>query len=370
MKLAVDIRVRRGDFDVVAAFDAQPGATVAILGPNGAGKSSVVQAVAGLIPDVTGRIELDGVDLTAIPTEHRSIGVVFQQLRLFPHLSAVENVAFPLRARGTHRGEARASASQLLDRLGLPRNRQVATPSDLSGGEAQRVALARALIAEPRLLLLDEPTSALDVRARAHLRPLIRDTLATFPGVRILVTHDPVEAMTMADHLIVLEEGVITQAGAPAALRDAPGTPYVAELVGLNLYAGRLDPLEAGAGRLTTPEGDLVVAWPTDAATEPVGDVIATLRPSDVVLHTSEPEGGSARNVLRGSIVAVTIEGQRARVRLASRPPVVAEVTLGSVERLGLREGGEIWASFKAVELQVQLTQAPPSLPRTGTLAG
>jgi molybdate transport system ATP-binding protein len=371
MTLSVDIRVRRGDFEVSAAFDAAAGTTVALLGPNGGGKSSIVLTLAGLQDDVTGRVGLDGVDLSGTPAERRPVGVVFQDLRLFPHLSAVENVAFPLRAHGTAKAEAHARSAQLLDRLGLPGERRGAKPRDLSGGEAQRVALARALIAEPRLLLLDEPTSALDVRARSQLRPLIRETLTAFAGVRVLVTHDPVEAMTMATHLIVLENGCVTQTGTPADLRDAPRSPYVAELVGLNLYAGRLEPLEPGAGRLVTEHGDLVVAWPAGVPAEaPIQDAIATLRPVDVVLHTSAPEGGSARNVVRGTIEAVVIEGDRARVRLAGAPPVVAEVTMGSVERLGLREGIDVWASFKAVELQLRLpgsTRAQPASGRAGT---
>jgi molybdate transport system ATP-binding protein len=355
MTLFVDIRVRRGDFEVVAAFEAPAGSTVALLGPNGGGKSSIVLSLAGLQEHVAGRIELDHVELVDLPAERRPVGVVFQDLRLFPHLSATENVAFPLRARGRAKADARGRSVELLDRLGLPRERQGAKPNYLSGGESQRVALARALIAEPRLLLLDEPTSALDVRARAQIRPVIRDTLAAFSGVRVLVTHDPVEAMTMADHLIVLEDGHVSQTGTPDDLRDAPRSPYVAELVGLNLYSGRLEPLEAGAGRLLTAQGTLIVGWPAGHPAEPIESAIATLRPMDVALHTWAPEGGSARNVVRGTIEAVVIEGERARVRLRGAPPLVAEVTLGSVERLGLREGTEVWASFKAVELQLRV---------------
>lgn len=375
MTLSVDIRARRGTFEVTTAFAAPAGTTVALLGPNGGGKSTVVHALAGLAEDVSGRIELDGADLLGMPAERLPVGVVFQDLRLFPHLSAVENVAFPLRARGVPKLRARTRGAQLLDRLGLTQGRHAARPGDLSGGESQRVALARALIAEPRLLLLDEPTSALDVRARAQIRALLRETLATFPGVRVLVTHDPVEAMTMADHLIVLEGGHVSQTGTPAQLREAPRSSYVAELVGLNLYAGRLEPLEPGAGRLVTAHGDLIVAWPAGVPHEPTEDAIATLRPADVVLHTSAPEGGSARNVLRGMIEAIAVEGERARVRVAGEPSVVAEVTLGSIDRLGLREGAEIWASFKAVELQLRLAGAasehePSPAHRTGTLSG
>jgi len=376
MTLSVNIRVRRGDFEVVSAFEASPGTTVALLGPNGSGKSSVVLALAGLQEDVTGHIRLDGADLTDMTAERRPVGMVFQNLRLFPHLSAVENVAFPLRAAGAGKADARGRSVALLGRLGLPPQRHAAKPRDLSGGEAQRVALARALIAEPRLLMLDEPTSALDIQSRAQLRPLLRQTLASFPGIRVLVTHDPIEAMTMADHLVVLEGGHVTQRGTPADLRDAPGSPYVAELVGLNLYVGRLEPLDPGAGRLVTDQGNLVVAWPVGVPVDiPLEGAIATLRPADVVLHTSTPEGGSARNIVRGVIEAVAIEGARARVRLNGTPPVVAEVTLGSIERLGLREGTQIWASFKAVELRLRLAEPALELPHrspepgTGTLS-
>ena len=155
-----------------------------------------------------------------------------------------------------------------------------ARPPDLSGGEAQRVALARALIDEPALLLLDEPTSALDVRSRSELRPLLRSTLASFPGVRILVTHDPVEAMTLADGLVILEGGRVKQVGTPDEIRQAPRSPYVADLVGLNLFTGRLEPLEAGAGRLITAEGELIVAWPSGADRCAIEGVTATLRPA------------------------------------------------------------------------------------------
>ncbi len=355
MSLHAEVRLEREGFTLDASLDAEAGATVALLGPNGSGKSTFVRALAGLEDADSARIELDGVDLSALPPQHRPIGVVFQDLRLFPRLSAVENAAFPLRAGGRSKGGARTRARELLATLGVPPGRMDARPAHLSGGEAQRVALARSLIGEPALLLLDEPSSSLDVRAREGLRPVIRSTLATFPGVRVLVTHDPVEAMTLADRLVVLEGGNITQAGTPAELRQDPRSPYVADLVGLNLYAGRLEPLEEGAGLLRTGDGTLVVAWPAGEPRTQFDGVTATLRPADVVLHTTRPEGGSARNLLHGPIAALSIEGERARVRIASAPPVVAEITLGSVARLGLHEGAPVWASCKAVELTLRL---------------
>jgi molybdate transport system ATP-binding protein len=172
------------------------------------------------------------------------------------------------------------------------------------------------------------------------------------------VTHDPVEALTLADRIVVLEEGQVTQSGSPEQLRNAPRTSYVADLVGVNLFAGRLEPLEpgagSGAGSIVTSAGSVVVPWPEDRPRERIDGVLGVLRPSDVVLHTARPEG-SARNVVHGRIAEIAIEGERARVRLAGSPPVVAEVTLGSVDRLGLREGGSAWASFKAVEVVLVL---------------
>jgi molybdate transport system ATP-binding protein len=360
MTLSVDIRLARADLRIHADLHADDGETVALLGPNGAGKSTVVDCVAGLLEPDEGRIALDGeawVDVVSerwTPAEHRSIGVVFQNGLLFPHLSATENVAFPLRSRGEDRAAARRRATELMTRLGFPAARAEARPNELSGGEAQRVALARALIHEPRVLLLDEPTASLDVRARSELRPLIRSILEGFDGARVLITHDPVEAMTVADRIVVMERGEITQRGTPEELRNAPRTPYVADLVGVNLFAGRLEPLDEGAGRLVTAAGDVVVPWPADVPRVSVDGVLGVLRPSDVVVHTAEPEG-SARNVVRGRIAEIAIEGERARVCLAGTPPVVAEITLGSVARLGLREGAIVWASFKAVEIALVL---------------
>jgi molybdate transport system ATP-binding protein len=360
MTLSVDVRIARGGLEVQAKFACEEGTTVALLGPNGAGKSTVVDCLAGLLDPDDGRIVMDDrtwIDVSSgryDPPESRSIGVVFQNGMLFPHLSATENVAFPLRARGVRAPEARERAGAFLQQLGFPADRADARPADLSGGEAQRVALARALIHEPRLLLLDEPTSSLDVRARSELRPLIRTILRGFEGVRVFVTHDPVEAMTLADHIVVLEEGRVTQEGTRDELRNAPKTEYVADLVGVNLFVGRLEPQGNGVGRLVTSLGVVVVPWPVALPVDPVEDVHAILRPSDVSLHSFEPEG-SALNVVHGSIAELAMEGERTRVRLASAPPVVAEVTRGSAERLGLHEGGTAWASFKALEVKLVL---------------
>jgi molybdate transport system ATP-binding protein len=366
MSLIADVTFSRDDFSLEAAFVAEAGQTVALLGPNASGKSTLVAILAGLLRPERGRVELEGVSLdddgNHVAADARDVGILFQDLRLFPHLSALENVAFPLRARGVKKEVARGRARDALERFEVSA-RALAHPRELSGGEAQRVALARATIFSPRLLLLDEPTSALDVGARARFRPLLARTLRSFPGIRVLVTHDPVEAMTLSDRIVVLEAGRITQTGTPEDVRRAPRTPYAAELVGVNLFTGRLERLSDGAGRLVTADGEVIVAWPEGF--DEIEEITATLHPADVSLHHSRPEG-SPRNVLEGRIVDVAIEGERARVRVDTRPPLVAEITRGSVERLGFAEGTPVWASFKAVEVRLVL----PSLPPTGTLGG
>jgi len=214
-----------------------------VLGPNGAGKSTLLRTLAGLVRLADGRIRLGDRVLDDVPAgvhiapEHRRIGVVFQDYLLFPHLTALDNVAYGLRARGLRRTAARQSARRWLDRVGVS-DRAGSRPPQLSGGEAQRVALARALVLQPDLLLLDEPLAALDAGARLSLRTDLRRHLTSYGGPAIVVTHDAVEAMVLADRLMVLERGRIVQQGAPAEVARHPRTGYVASLVGVNLYRG------------------------------------------------------------------------------------------------------------------------------------
>ena len=243
MTLSADVGVQLGALDLDVAFMAADGETVAVLGPNGAGKSTLLRALAGLVPLTRGRIALDDevVDepstSTYVVPERRSVGVVFQDYLLFPHLSVLENVAFGVRSRGVPRAEARRRAGEWLARVGLE-DRAGAKPRTLSGGQQQRVALARAMVTEPRLLLLDEPLAALDVGTRTELRRDLRAHLASFAGARVLVTHDLLDAVALADRLVVLEEGRIAQSGTVREVSDTPRSRYVADLVGVNLLRG------------------------------------------------------------------------------------------------------------------------------------
>jgi len=268
-------------------------------------------------------------------------------------MSAVDNVAFPRRARGEHARDARVAALPLLARV-APSVDPDAHPRSLSGGERQRVALARTLAAEPAALLLDEPLAAVDASARPALRDAIRDALAGFEGPAIIVSHDPVEAMTLADRLALLEDGRITQIGTPAEIRNHPGTRYAADLVGVNLFEGTLLPQADGSGVLETADGTVAVAWPERLPREPTADVQATVAPAEIAIHAARPEG-SARNVFHGRIAEIVPLGGRARIRLASSPPLVAEVTIGSANRMELTAGAEVWASCKAVEVRLMV---------------
>jgi molybdate transport system ATP-binding protein len=353
VSLHVAFRVRRGRRTISVDLEVASGEVVALLGPNGAGKTTILEAIAGVVPIDEGTIELDGKRIDAMPAERRGVGLAFQDGMLFPRMSVVDNVAFSLRARGVRAREARAAARPLLARI-APSVEPDALPARLSGGERQRVALARALAPAPAVLLLDEPLAAVDASARPALRDAIHDALAGFAGPAIIVSHDPVEAMTLADRLALLEEGSITQIGTPADVRTHPRTRYAADLVGVNLFEGTLVPQSDGSGLLETKDGAIAVAWPERLPREATQDVQATVAPAEIAVHAARPEG-SARNVFPGRIVEIVPLGGRARLRLASSPPLVAEVTTGSVDRMALVAGADVWASCKAVEVRLMV---------------
>jgi molybdate transport system ATP-binding protein len=346
--LSVDGRAVAGDLTLDVALMVAPGETLAVLGPNGAGKTTLLRVLAGLLPLQHGAVRLadrtldDGGDGTWVPPEDRSIGVVFQDLLLFAHLDAADNVAFGLRAGGRSKTDAREAAEQWLDRFGLAGMGRART-GRLSGGEAQRVALARALAPGPAALLLDEPLSALDADVRADVRRQLRGHLEAHEGPCVVVTHDPLDAAVLADRVVVLEGGRITAEGSLADLVARPRTAWAAELAGTNLLRATAEGahLELEAG------GSLAAAEPVAA-----GAVLVAVRPASVALHHAHPEG-SPRNVWEATVAEVEGYGERVRVRLTGAVPLVAEVTVAAVAELGLRPGTSVWASVKATELAV-----------------
>ncbi|MFD9006842.1 ABC transporter ATP-binding protein [Streptomyces sp. NPDC059582] len=331
--------VDRDTFRLDVALTAAPGDVVALLGPNGAGKTTALRALAGLVPLSDGHLRLDGVSLDRTPPESRPVGVVFQDYLLFPHLTALDNVAFGPRCHGASKAEARAQAAEWLDRMGLA-DHTGAKPRRLSGGQAQRVALARALATHPRLLLLDEPLAALDARTRLEVRARLRRHLAEFEAVAVLVTHDPLDAMVLADRLVVVEHGSVVQEGTPSDIARHPRTDYIARLVGLNLYQGRADGhtvrLDAGPAVTTTEilSGSVFVAFP----------------PSAVTLHGSRPTGSSARNLWRCEVAGLETHGDQIRADLTGELPLAADLTTVAAAELDLRPGAPVWATVKATQ--------------------
>lgn len=329
------LSLSRLDLSVELAMERE---TLALVGPSGAGKTTVLRAIAGLLRVREGRISFGGtpwVDTAGgidLPSEGRRVGVVFQDGALFPHLTVAGNVRFGLR---------RGSVDDLLERFGI-RELAHARPRDLSGGERQRVALARAVASDPALLLLDEPLASLDVATKAAVSAELLAHLRSLALPAILVSHDFADVLGMADRIAVMEGGRILQVGTGHELLEAPASPFVAALTGVNFFEG----VARRRGELTevlAPDGS-VRFLSTDPAVGPVG--VAVL-PWEIALSHARAEG-SALNALAGAVRRVAGVGNRVRVTVESDPPVVAEVTDESVHRMGLAPGVPVVATWKA----------------------
>ncbi|MEU0093022.1 ABC transporter ATP-binding protein [Kribbella sp. NPDC006257] len=349
MTLYADLQVTREAFHLDLALTVEPGEVVALLGPNGAGKTTALRAIAGLLPVTSGRIRLDDEVWDEPPRTFRSadrrpIGVVFQDYLLFNHLTALENVAFGLRARGTDKHTARAEAARWLDTVGL-KDHLKSRPRSLSGGQAQRVALVRALATSPELLLLDEPLAALDASTTLHVRAELAEHLRRYEGRTLLVTHDPLDAMVLADRLVIVENGRIVQEGAPTEIARRPRTEYVAQLVGLNLYRGTAD----GTTVALTGGGSVTIAEPTS------GNVHVAFPPTAISLYAEQP-AGSPRNTWPAVIAGLEQHAHTVRVRLDASPTgpatLLADITPAAVAELRLTPGQHLHATLKATEIQ------------------
>ncbi|WP_306366181.1 ABC transporter ATP-binding protein [Nocardiopsis sp. CC223A] len=338
--LCADLRLSRGDFDLDVALSVAAGEVLALLGPNGAGKSSALRALAGLLPLTAGHVRVDGDDHTRTPVERRPIGMVFQDYLLFQHMSTLDNVAFGPRCQGESKADARARAAELLGHMDLAGYTR-ARPRNLSGGQAQRVALARALAVRPRLLLLDEPMAALDVSTRLHVRGRLRRLLEEFDGATVLVTHDPLDAMVLADRIAVVEGGRVVQEGAPAEVARRPRTPYVARLVGLNLFRGRAD------GTAVALDGGAVV----EVHEAHHGPALVAFPPRAVALYRRRPDG-SPRNLWELTVDGVERFGDQVRVHLTGTLDLAADISPAALAELGLVRGDTVWAGVKAAEAE------------------
>ncbi len=345
--LHVEARHRLGRLLLDVELTVDPGECLALAGPSGAGKTSVLRVAAGLLRPERGRVDAGGetwLDTTSgidVPAERRRCGYVFQHYALFPHLSAWQNVAYPL--RGLSRSERRARALELLERFGLAAHADE-RPHTLSGGERQRVAVARALARGPEVLLLDEPLSALDARTRAAAARELGGVLSESEAPTVLVTHDFSEAAQLGDRVGIIDQGRVVQEGTPSELAASPRSAFVADFTGAVVLTGvaRAGPrgvtqveLDGGGTVTSTDAGEGVVAvsvYPWEIAIEPAG----------------EQPHGSAENRLPAEVLSMTAVGNRVRLGLAGPQPLVAEITLASAERLGVRAGAQVIATWKA----------------------
>ncbi|WP_104083235.1 sulfate/molybdate ABC transporter ATP-binding protein [Cryobacterium sp. Y11] len=349
--LEANLQLTRGSFTLDVQLTLVPGEVLALLGPNGSGKSTVLDLLAGLATPSSGTVSLDGATLVApgrfVAPEKRAIGLLGQEPLLFPHLSARANVAFAL-----HVGEAQLPTAQAqkqadrwLDRVGL-QGFGDRKPGALSGGQQQRVALARALAAGPRVLLLDEPMAALDAETAPFMRQLIREQLAETGTSAIIVTHDIVDAVVLADRVAVLHNGALIDEGATAEVLAAPRNPFVAALAGVNLVVGT-----AQNGAIVAPDGRIFWVRPTDADLTQATPAAAVFRPASVVVQTERPRNASPRNVWSARVTGIEPGNGGVRLRTSGDPEIIAELTPAAVADLGLQLGSPVWLSVKATDV-------------------
>jgi putative spermidine/putrescine transport system ATP-binding protein len=287
-------------------LDIRKGELVAFLGPSGCGKTTTMRSIAGLLTPTAGRITLDGTDITRVSANKRNVGLVFQSYALFPHLTVYENVAFGLRLKRMSNADIDTRVTASIKSVGLSAL-SGRKPTELSGGQQQRVALARSMVMEPKVLLLDEPLSNLDARLRVEMRAELQRVQKETGVTMIFVTHDQAEALSLADRIVVMREGLIEQVGTPEEIYNNPASSFVADFVGFeNVFALR-------GGKLATPGGAVALAeaLPGDAAG-------LAWRPSGVALETGP---------FKGTVKSVSFTGNL-REYLLETPlgPITAEV--------------------------------------------
>lgn len=347
--LKAEIAARGVNFE----FEADDGETVAVLGPNGAGKTTLLSLVSGLLRPDTGRVVL-GDDVVTdtgaglfVPAHARGVASLTQNALLFPHLSAEANVAFAPRSRGLGRRRSRTIAHTWLTAVGALEHAD-RRPSQLSGGQAQRIAIARALAADPRVLLLDEPMAALDIDTAPAIRRLLRTVLREQRRTAVIVTHDLLDALALADTVVVVDSGGIVERGPTTEVLTAPRSAFAARIAGVNLVAGTAD----DTGSLTTSWGS-VVHGHGDTVT---GRGVAVFTPSSVAVHLDAPHA-SPRNIFPVTIAAMDVQGATVRLRAGTHPDgspgIAADVTPAAVADLKLEPGMTVFFAVKTQEVTI-----------------
>lgn len=341
------------------AFGVAAGEVLAVLGPNGAGKSTTAAVIAGLLRADQAVVRVGRRTLTDtdrglfVPVHDRRVGLLMQDPLLFPHLSVLGNVRFACR-RGTG-----SSAAGWLERVGVA-ELSGRKPAQLSGGQAQRVALARALAAGPDVLLLDEPLAGLDVAAAARIRADLRDVLTEKGRAALLITHDLLDVVGLADRVMVIEEGAVTDLGATGDVLKAPRSGFGARIAGINVVRGVMDGRAALGSAGHTWYG--VPAVPMT----PGVDAVAVFSPSAVAVFGERPHG-SPRNSTPVQITALEHTGSVVRVHAesaAAGPTLVADVTPDAVAELGLSVGQEVWFTVKTQEVALHAAARPAAVRR------
>ncbi|MDP6706334.1 MAG: putative 2-aminoethylphosphonate ABC transporter ATP-binding protein [Alphaproteobacteria bacterium] len=329
------------------SLDIHEGEFVCFLGPSGCGKTTLLRAIAGLDIQTSGRIEQAGQDISALPPSERDFGIVFQSYALFPNLTVAKNVGYGLESRRLSKAEVGARVAELLDLVGLP-DQGDKYPAQLSGGQQQRVALARALATSPGLLLLDEPLSALDARVRVHLRHEVKELQHKLGVTTVMVTHDQEEALTMADRIVVMNQGVIEQVGTPLEIYRQPATAFVADFIGtMNFVPGTV------AGPDLVRLGDQQFACDTDGLGADKAATVA-IRPEDIVIQTLDDV---AENTFRAHVQAMEFLGSFYRVEIGAETlqgrELQADLSINLVRGQGITEGEEVRVSLPRERIRI-----------------
>ncbi|HAA66181.1 MAG TPA: ABC transporter ATP-binding protein [Acidimicrobiaceae bacterium] len=339
----LDARVilNRDSLTIDVELQLQHGEVIAVLGPNGAGKTSLLHALLGWLELESGWIMVNGEVIDSpdtdsyVPPQHRPFGMVFQDGLLFPHMSVEKNILFGAGKDFNLKPLAESlQVSELLAKF----------PSELSAGERQRAAIARSLAARPKVLFLDEPFSALDIQGKRRGRSLLKGALAIEVSGCLMVTHDLVDAFTLADRVMIIEGGKLTQFDVPDRIRSRPGSEWIADLVGWNYYEG------IGEGSVVTlPHGTTIFTAQDDLD----GPTSISINPASVSIFKSQPSG-SPRNTWLSSIQNIEILGGRARVSLVGEIDICADITTVAANELRQSISSEVWVSVKATEVDTQ----------------
>jgi sulfate transport system ATP-binding protein len=328
------------------SFTAPNGGITALLGPSGSGKSTVLRVIAGLEQPDAGQVFLADRDCTAVPAQQRGVGFVFQSYALFKHMNVRRNIAFGMNVRKAPKDEIRSKVDELLTLVQLDGLGE-RYPSQLSGGQRQRVAFARALAIQPKLLLLDEPFGALDAQVRLELRDWLRRFHDERQLTTLLVTHDQEEAMEVSDHVVVMNEGRVAQAGSTEDVYDRPANPFVASFVGgANVLRGHMQ-----NGRVTL--GAMAVATP-DGTSAPDGTAVnAYVRPHDVTL-TKAAEDSPEVSVARVERVVRMGAKVKLSLKLSDGASMTVEMARGEIDALAIGEGDLVMANLRDAKIFVE----------------